>query len=151
MKPLHVLLIGLILVVRCAAQGSAAEDLQRRADVASGGDCARISMQAARATLEDGGRRFAAGEMARAHQDVDTAVRYAKRSVDCSLQSRKAEKGTEIDLRKLIRKMRDVLQALDSEDRPHVSQSLSELEKQRDRMLQALFGTAAGGGQEKKR
>ena len=35
--------------------------------------------------------------------------------------------------------MKDVMQTLDSEDRPHLTQSLTELEKQRDRLLRANF------------
>ena len=43
--------------------------------------------------------------------------------------------------------MREILHRLDTEDRPHLAQSVTELEEQRDRLLHALFGAAAGGGQ----
>jgi hypothetical protein len=148
MKALQGLLICLLLVIRCAAQGVSAEDWQRRADLASGGNCVKSSMQAARLTLEDANHLFATGDVKTAHSDVDVAVHYVQRSVDCSLHTRKAEKGAEIDLRKLIRRMKDVQQTLDFEDRPHLAQSVLELEKQRDRLLNAMFG-AAGGGAEK--
>jgi len=78
-------------------------------------------------------------------------VHYVSHMVDCSLQSRKGEKNAEIDLRKLARRMTDIMQTLDSEDRPHLANSLGELEKQRDRLLRAMFGAAAGGSATEKK
>jgi hypothetical protein len=150
MKALPVLLICLSLVSSCVAQAGPAADLQRRADQASGQDCVRLSMQAARETLENANRLFVSGEVKAAHKAVDVTVQYVRRSVDCSLQERKGEKAAEIDLRKLIRRTKDVQQTLDSEDRPHLARSLTELEKQRDRLLRGIFGAAAGGAAEKK-
>lgn len=142
----------------CAASGEASgvdqdispADLQHRADEASGAECARLSMLAARQALEDANRLFGSGDVKAAHHAIDTSWRYARRSVDCSLRARKSEKATEINLRELIRRMDDISQTLDSVDRPHLSQVLAELEKQRQRLLQALFGAAGGGAPEKK-
>jgi hypothetical protein len=47
--------------------------------------------------------------------------------------------------------MKDILQTVDSEDRAHLSHSLSEFEKQRDRLLHEIFGAAAGGGAPEKK
>jgi uncharacterized membrane protein YgcG len=47
-------------------------------------------------------------------------------------------------MRELIRRMNDVRQTLDSAEQPQLSLALAELEKQRDRLLRALFGPAAG-------
>jgi hypothetical protein len=152
MKALHGLLVALLLAIpslALAQEGSSA-DLQHRADAAHGKDCVRLSMQAARQSLEDANRYFTAGDVKAAHAAIDVSVHYARRSVDCSLQAHKDEKNAEIDLRKLIQRMSDVRHALDSEDRPHLTRSLTELEKQRDRLLRSMFGTAAGGAPEKK-
>jgi hypothetical protein len=151
MKALHALLTGLLLVTSFAvAQESPAAALQRRADAATGMDCVHLSMQAARKALEDADHDFGAGDLKAAYAAIDLSLHYAQRSVDCSLQSHKGEKTTEINLRALIRRMRDIVQTLDSEDRQHLSQSITELEKQRDRLLRGIFGPAAGGSPEKK-
>lgn len=152
MKALNGLLVALLLAIpslTLAQEGSSA-DLQHRADAAHGADCAHLSMQAARQTLEDANRFFGAGDAKAAHAAIEVSLHYARRSVDCSLQAHKGEKAVEIDMRKLIRRMKDILQTLDSEDRPHLTRSLNELEKQRDRLLHSLFGTAAAGAPEKK-
>ncbi len=162
MNPPRILTIWLLLtlfrVAGMAAQNNtsspsqpATSELQQRADAASGADCARLSLQAARQLLEEANRQFGAGNPKAAHEEIDSSLRYARRSVDCSLQARKGEKATEIELRKLIRRMKDVTQTLDSEDRPHLSRAIIELEKQRDRVLRGIFGAAAPGGATEKK
>jgi arginine utilization protein RocB len=141
--------LGLLLAVSTAAQ-QAAPSLEQRADQASGAECIHLSMQAARERLEDANRRFLAADVKGAHDSIDASVHYAQRMVDCALQMRKgeknAEKNAEIDLRRLARRMTDIMRTLDSDDRPHLARSLVELDKQRDRLLHAMFGDAAGGG-----
>jgi len=143
MRALPCLLVSLLLSTFGVSQAGSLADLQQNAEMAKGGDCTHLSMQAARQTLEEANRLFGAGEGKTAHADIDRAVHFAQHSVDCSVQARKGEKSAEIDLRKLIRRMKDILQTLDSEDRPHLKQSMVELESQRDRLLQSMFGASA--------
>jgi hypothetical protein len=153
MKALHGLLVCLLMCLLladfCNAQEASSLDLQRRADQASGVDCARFSMQVARQSMEDANRFFSSGDLKSAHKAVDDSLHYVARSVDCSLTVRKSEKATEIDLRRLLRRTKDILQTLDSEDRPHLARSVIEMEQQRDRLLHEMFGAAAGGTEKK--
>jgi hypothetical protein len=144
MKTLRALPMVLVLAAICAAQEAAPVDLQRKADQASGTDCAQLSMQAARKSLEDADRLFRGDGARAAHGAIDVSLHYAGRSVDCALESRKHVKSAEIEMRELIRRMNDVRQTLDSAEQPQLSLALAELEKQRDRLLRALFGPAAG-------
>ncbi len=150
MKVLLGLPIALLLAACCAAQQSASTDLQRKADQASGAECVRYSMQVARKSLEDAAKLFDGGEVQAAHSAIDVSVNYVRRSVDCSVEARKGEKAAEIELRGLVRRMDDIRRTVDTEDRPHLAQSISELEKQRDRLLKALFGPIASGAAEEK-
>lgn len=134
-----------------AAQNASPAELQQRADQASGAECARLSMQAARQALENAKRLFAGGDSKAAHEAIDVSLAYARRAVDCSVQAHKTEKATEIDLRHLIGRAKEVLQTLDTEDQPHLSQLLTELETQRDHLLQAIFGAAAADGEAEKK
>jgi len=151
MRVLGGLLAGALLVSwgPILAGQDAATELQRKADQASGGDCARFSMQAARQASEDAKRSFESGDVKAARQSIDVSLDYVRRAVDCSLQAHRNEKTTEIDLRRLIGRMNEILHRLDTEDRPQLARSLTELEAQRDRLLQSLFGAAAGGGDKK--
>ncbi len=154
MRALYGLLIGVLLatggVEFCAAEDFPA-DLQQKADQANGADCARLGMQAARKAVEDAKRHFESGDIKSAHNAVDLSLRYVGRSVDCSLQAGRKEKTTEIDLRRLIDRVKEVVHTLDTDERPQLSRSLSELEDQRDRLLQAIFDTAAGGSAPEKK
>jgi hypothetical protein len=148
MKPLRALPILLLISVLCAAQEQAGDALRRKADEASGAECGRLSMQAARYSLEDAHRLFSSGKARAAHEAIDISLYYAERSVECTLQSRKHQKAAEIELRSYIRRMNDVARTVESEDRPHLAKTLAELEKQRDRLLQAIFGPAAANSRE---
>jgi hypothetical protein len=103
-------------------------------------------MQVAHQTVEDVHKFFERGEAKAGHTAIEVALGYVRRAVDCSLEARKAEKVTEIDLRRLIGRAREVSETLDTENRPLLTHSLTELEEQRNRLLQAMFGAAAGGG-----
>ena len=153
--------IMVLLAAVCAAQQNSPEssprkadqainpELQQRADQASGAECAQLSMRAARQELEYADRLFLNGSTQAAHAAIDVSMHYAQRSVECTLQSRKHQKAAEIELRGFIRRMNDVSRTLDSEDRQHLTQVLAELEKQRDRLLQSIFGPAAANSREK--
>ena len=134
---------------RKAEQASA--ELQQKADQASGGECAKLSMRAAHQALEDADRLFAAGSLQSAHAAVDLVVHDAQRAVECTLESRKHQKSSEIELRSLIRRMNELVRALDTDERPQLTEAIAELEKQRDRLLQAIFGTQAAAPREQGR
>jgi hypothetical protein len=154
MRALYGLLIGVLLASWGAASSAgqdASAELQRRADQANGGDCARLSMQAAHQASENAKRFFESGDVKAAHAALDVALGDVRRAVDCAVQAHKSEKNTEIDLRRLIARMKEILHTLDTEDRPHLSRSVLDLEEQRDRLLHALFGDAAGGVEAEKK
>jgi hypothetical protein len=142
MKPLRALPIVLLVCARCLAQEPALDALQHRADEASGTECARASMQVARRLLEDAHHLFGNNSQA-AQNRIDLAVHYATRAVDCTLASHKHEKAVEVEMRGLIRRTREVARSVEDDDRPRVNQAGDQMEKQRDRLLQAIFGSAA--------
>lgn len=126
----------------------AGAELQQKADQASGGECAKLSMRAARQAMDDADRLYLSGNMQAAHDAVDVSVRYARRAVECTLESRKHQKAAEIELRGLIRQMNDLVRTLDTEERPQLTQAIAKLEQERDRLLQAIFGPQAAGHRE---
>jgi hypothetical protein len=158
--PIVGLSMMVVLAAVCPAQQNSPEpsqrktdqasttELQRRADQASGAECAQLSMRAARRTLEDADHLFGDGSTQAAHAAIDVSLHYAQRSVECTVQSRKRRKAAEIELRGFIRRMNDVARTLDSEDRQHLTEVLAELERQRDRLLQSIFGAAAANSRE---
>lgn len=147
---------GLPLVLLLATSGAAfcethsaqdaPADVRQGADQPGGADCAHSNMQAARRAVDEAKRLFEAGDITAANKAIDASLEYAARAVDCSLQARKREKATEIELRRLIERMKELSRNLDTDEQPHLSRSLTGLEEQRDRLLHAIFGAAAGTG-----
>jgi hypothetical protein len=150
MSALFGLSMMLLLAASCAAQQSISADLARKADQASGKECARLSIQTARQSLADASKLFDGGQGQAAHSAIDVSLHYAQRSVDCSLRAHKSERSLEIDLRELIRRLNDLRHAVDLDDQPHLAESVLGLEKQRDRLLSAMFGPVASGALETK-
>lgn len=149
MKALGGLPLLLLLTAICMAESSSTAQLQHDADQAKGSDCAKLSMQAARQLLEDAGHLFRNNNLKEGQAAIDGTVHYALRSVDCSIESHKWEKQDEIELRELIRRMDEIRKMLDIEDRPHVAESIVKMEKQRDRLLSAMFGPVVTGTEAK--
>ncbi len=155
---LHSLLIELLIAVPLATCGAvlcAAQDAtpaetppantQPETSQLHGKECVHLSMQAAHLALENANRLFESGDAKAAHLAIDATLTNALQSVECSLHARRSQKSEEIDLRELIRRIKDLSQTLDVEDRPHLAQVSNKLEEQHDRLLQAIFGGALGG------
>ena len=153
------LLVTLVLTASVTAQQESSEqsqrkaeqasaELQQKANEASGGSCAKLSMRAARQAIDDADRLFLSGSIEAAHDAVDLSVHYAQRGVECTLQSRKHQKAAEIELRGLIRRMNEVVRTLDTDERPQLTDAIAQLEKERDRLLQAIFGSGKRNEQE---
>lgn len=149
MKAQRVLPLVLLLASFCLAQQDAAE-LRKKAEAAEGGDCVRIALQAAHNDLEEAHRRFAASDINAAHSALDASVGDVHRAVECSLHAARTQKKAEIELRKISRRMATIAQAVESEERPNLAHAQAEVEKERDRLLHALFGDAATSPAEKK-
>jgi len=149
MNARYILSLCLLLPGPCMAQQEAAE-MQKKAETANGVDCARLSIQAARMSLEDADRQFGASDSKGAHQSLDSAVHDVGHAVECSLHVSKYQKNTEIELRKLSRRISAMEKSLEAEEHPYLVSARAEVEKQRDRLLHSMFGDAAGSTGEKK-
>jgi hypothetical protein len=151
MKVLLLLTIGALLAGFCTAQQQPEPEWQRKAEQSHGTECVKACLHAAHITLEDANKLFTGGNNDAAHSRITTSVGYVRRAVDCSVQSHKAQKQAEIELRELIRRTRDIMKTLEFADQQQVGEAVTELERQRDRLLHSLFGAAAGATAEKKR
>jgi sugar diacid utilization regulator len=140
MNALPALPMLLLMATFCVAEQVPPAELQHKADEAHGADCVHLSLQAARQSVEDGAKLFNSGDVQAAYSALDLSLRYAQRSVDCALESRKAENSAEIELRRLVRRLGEIRQQLDSEERQQLERPIEELERQRSRLLLALFG-----------
>jgi hypothetical protein len=149
MNTRSILPLCLLLATCCMAQQDASE-VRKKAEATSGVDCVHLFLQSGRISLEEADRRFAASDSKAAHLALDAAMRDMEHAVDCSLPVHRSQKSLEIELRELSRRTLAIEKSTESEERPYLKSVQVEIERQRDRLLHAMFGDAAGSSTEKK-
>ncbi|HZD33465.1 MAG TPA: hypothetical protein VE779_17605 [Candidatus Angelobacter sp.] len=129
-------------IAACAAQ-QPAPDLKAKADAAQGSDKINLSLEYAHRELEYSNKLYTDGDVEKAEAAIAETMTYAKQAAAASSTTNKRLKQTEIDLRKLEHRMRDIGQSLSVDDRPPVEKSVQELEQLRSSLLAKMFGEKA--------
>jgi len=137
------LLVLLLLNVLAWASQQPPADLKTKADAAQGVDRIALSLDYSHQELEYANSLYTAGDVEKAEAAVAESLTYARRAADASVSSNKKLKQTEIDLRKLEHRMRDIGQSLSVDDRPPVEKAVQELEQVRANLLAKMFGEKA--------
>ncbi len=138
--------VGVLLFLLNAlslAHGESAAELKARADAAQGGDRAKLSLEYAQRQLEDANKLYEQGDVDKAAAEIHEVMAYCHQAADAASDSGKRLKKTEIDLRKLEHRMRDIGQSLNIDDRPTVDKAVQELEDLRAGLLARMFGKKA--------
>ena len=65
---------------------------------------------------------------------------YSQKATDAAIATGKKLKNTEITLRKMAEKFRDVKRTVAFDDQAPIQQTMDELEKMRTDLLAAMFG-----------
>lgn len=140
-RPVVVLLF--LLTVIGQASDQAAADLKARADAAQGGERANLSLEYAHRQLEDANTLYTQGDVDKAEAEIQEVLAYSHRAADAASASGKRLKQTEIELRKLEHRMRDIGHSLSIDDRPPVEKAVEELEQVRADLLARMWGEKA--------
>ena len=137
--------VVLLFLLNAIGQGSeqTAADLKARADAAQGADRATLSLEYAHRQLEDANTRYTQGDVDQAEAEIEEVVAYSHRAADAASASGKRLKQTEIELRKLEHRMRDIGHSLNIDDRPPVEKAVQELEQVRADLLARMWGEKA--------
>ena len=117
--------------------------LKARADAAHGGEQAKLCLEYAHRILEDANALFTNGDVDKAQREIDEVVEYGRKAADAASSSGKHLKQTEIDLRKLSKRLHDIAETLAVEDRPPLQKAVEDLEQIRSDLLARMFGPQA--------
>jgi len=139
--PAAVVLLMLSAIGQVNSQSAAA--LKARADAAQGGERANLSLEYAHHQLEEANSLYTQGDVDKAEGDVHEVVAYCHQAADAASTSGKRLKQTEIELRKLENRMRDIGRSLSIDDRPPVEAAVQELEQVRAGLLARMWGEKA--------
>lgn len=139
--PVAVLLLLLSAIGQ--VNGGATAALKAKADAAQGGERASLSLEYAHRQLEEANNLYTQGDVDKAEANVHEVVAYSHQAADAASTSGKRLKQTEIELRKLENRMRDIGHSLSIDDRPPVEAAVQELEQVRAGLLARMWGEKA--------
>jgi HEPN domain-containing protein len=114
-------------------------DLKARAEAAKLPDQPHLYMDVAERQLETATQKFNAGDTDTALASVQDIVTYSAKAEDAAVKSGKHLKQTEISLRKIVVKLRDLKRAVSFEDREPLQAAIDNLEKLRTELLTKMF------------
>ena len=116
------------------------EQLVARAQSARLQDQPELYIRAAEKQLAAADKSYQAAQAEDGLKAVHDVVDYSERATDAADKSGKALKHTEITLRKMAAKLRDMKHALAFEDQAPVQQASDRLEQLRTGLLTRMFG-----------
>ena len=133
----------LFLSLLCRAGSQAQQDLKARADAAQGSEKVQLSLEYAHQQLEHANSLYSDGDVDKAQAAIHEVLIYSRQAAETASAANKRLKQTEIELRKIEHRMRDIGESLNIDDRPPVEQGVQELEQLRAGLLARMFGDKA--------
>ncbi len=115
------------------------------AEGAREGHRAKLFVELARDEMEAADKAFTAGNVDEGHKLADAAGDDAGHAGDAAVESGKRLKDTEIELRKLQTRARDIGRSLSFEDRPPLEKVVQRIEALRETILDRMFGPKKKG------
>jgi hypothetical protein len=123
-----------------AAKDDSLDQLAARADAARLEDRPALYLEIARQQADEADKLYKDGNAEAGNAALRQVVTFSKKATDASIETGKKLKNTEIGLRKMAEKFRDVKRSVAFEDQAPIQQTMDELEKMRTDLLAAMFG-----------
>jgi len=116
------------------------DQLIARAESARPEDRPALYLEIARQKADAADKLYNAGNTEAGNAALQDVVTFSKKATDASIDTGKKLKNTEIALRKMVEKFRDIKRTVAFEDQAPIQQTMDELEKMRTDLLSAMFG-----------
>jgi hypothetical protein len=133
----------LLLCCFAPAKTVSLEELKARADNAQGAEQAKLCIEYAHRELEYANDLYTKGDVGQGRSAIASVMEYVRKGTSAATDSGKRLKQTEIGLRKLQMRMKNVAESLNLDDRPPLLKSVDEIDKLRTKLLIAMFGKQA--------
>jgi hypothetical protein len=140
---IRVTILVLLAVVSLARFVRADDALQQqiaRADSAPPSERPALYIHIARQQADAADKLYQTGDAEAGNKALNDVVTYAGKASDAAAATGKRLKDTEIAVRKMAEKFRDVKRTLPFEDQAPVQQAIDNLEKMRTDLLSVMFG-----------
>jgi polyhydroxyalkanoate synthesis regulator phasin len=140
MRRLSTILVMLALALTAVAKETTIQELVARADAAPPGDRPALYVEIAERQLKSADDFYNEGKVTEAQTAVQDVVTYSSKAHDAAIQSNKKLKHTELAVRQMARRMRDLKHTLNFEDQPPVQAAADRLQNLADDLLSHMFG-----------
>jgi hypothetical protein len=143
MNRMRVTIVVLLALSSLPALAYAGENLQQliaRAESAPPKDRPGLYLQIARQQADSADKLYQEGNAEAGGAALADVLTYSEKASDAAASTGKKLKDTEIGLRKMSEKFRDVKHNLPFDDQAPVQQAIDRLEKMRTNLLSAMFG-----------
>jgi len=135
-------LLGMLCVGVCHGTPRAEESVdQLKARVASTSLSERphLCIQIAEKQLDASDKLYASADVDQAQARLTDVVAYSELARDYAIQSHKYQKQAEIAVRRMTRKLSEILHSLGKDDQAPVKDAVDRLEHVRDDLLASMF------------
>ena len=122
-----------------AAKELSLQELKAKADAAPLEDRPQLCVEIAERQLAAASESYKAGGAEQAKVAVNDVVFYSGKARDAAIQSGRKLKNTEISVRRMAAKLRDLRRTLNFEDQPPVQTAADQLESMRSELLAHMF------------
>jgi hypothetical protein len=116
------------------------DQLIARADSARLEDRPALYLEIARQKAETADKLYHDGNAEAGNAALPDVLNFSRKATQASIETGKRLKNTEIGLRKMVEKFRDLKRSVAFEDQAPIQQTTDELEKMRTELLSAMFG-----------
>ena len=127
-----------------AAKDASIDQLIARAESARPEERPALYLEIAHLKVESADKLYNAGNSEAGNAALQEVLSYSKKATDASIDTGKRLKATEIALRKMAEKLRDVKRTVVFEDQSPIQQAIDQLEQMRTDLLSAMFGKKKG-------
>ena len=115
-------------------------ELIARAESSKLEDRPHLYTEIARRQIKAADELYAAGKPEEARAAVRDVVEYSDKASDAATHSGKKLKDTEIAVRKMVARLRDIKRTLAFEDQAPIEEAVDHLEQVRTQLLSQMFG-----------
>src|SRR5438270_8348257 len=115
------------------------DQLKAKLQSAKTSDQPKIAVEIAQLQLKATDKAYAAGNNKEAQVLLGDLVSNARHATDAASESGKHLKNTEIEIRKMAQRLKDIQPTLDIDERPPVQHAIDQLERMRNQLLDRMF------------
>lgn len=133
-------LVAVVSLTAFAPKDETVEQLIARAESARPDDRPALYLEIAHKKALAADKHYDDGNAEAGAATLQDVVTYSKKATDASISTGKRLKNTEIMLRKMAEKFRDIKRTVAFDDQAPLEQTVDELEKMRTDLLNAMFG-----------